>query len=220
MQKIKTIIWDWNGTLLNDVDVNINIVNKMLADFDIPTISKDRYRSIFSFPIYAFYKELGFEIDDNPSLYEALIEKYNKMYCDQLLSGSLFPNVENMLQYLHKFNVQNIILSGQNQKDLGVQVDYFGIRKHFHLVKGSKQKDASDKKQQLSNILQCQNLSAKDILIIGDTIFDWELAATYGSPCVLLTHGHQDEKTLSQTPAKIFPGFSQIFFDYLLSKLY
>lgn len=212
MQKVKTIVWDWNGTLLNDVDVNINIVNKMLADFDIQTISKDYYRSIFSFPIYAFYKKLGFKIDDNPSLYKALIEKYNKMYCDQLLSGSLYPNVDNMLQYLHKFNVQNIILSGQNQKDLDDQVDYFGIRKYFHIVKGSKEKDASDKEQQLSNILQCQNLSPKDILIIGDTIFDWELAAAYDSPCVLFTHGHQDEKTLSQTPAKVFSCFSQVFF--------
>ncbi|MGN0457295.1 MAG: HAD family hydrolase [Acutalibacteraceae bacterium] len=220
MRKIKTIVWDWNGTLLNDVDLNINIVNKMLTEFNIQTISKDYYRCIFSFPIFAFYKKLGFKIDDNISLYEKLVEKYNKMYCEQLLSGSLFPNAEHMLQHLHKFNVQHIILSGQNQKDLDYQVDHFGIREYFCLVKGSEEKDASDKKYQLSNIVQYQNLSPQDMLIIGDTISDWELASTCGSSCILFTHGHQDEKILSQTPAKLFSGFSQDFFDFLLTKLY
>lgn len=220
MIKIKTIVWDWNGTLLNDVDINIAIINRMLSFFDIQTITKDYYRSIFSFPIYDFYKKLGFKVDKIPFLYEELIENYNEMYRKELFCSSLFTNSECLLQYIDKFDVQNIVLSGQNQKDLDEQIDHFGIRKYFDFVKGSKQKDASDKEEQLSNIMQCQNLSPQDILIIGDTIYDWKIAASHGSPCVLLTHGHQSEKVLSQTHAKIFSDFSQDFFDYLLAKLY
>ncbi len=216
MKKIKTIIWDWNGTLLDDVDVNICVVNKMLADSNIKTISKEYYRSVFTFPIFDFYNNLGFKVNNNPSLFKDLVKKYNILYREHLYSGSLFPNVKHTLQYLKELGINHIILSGQNQQDLDYQVDFFNIRNYFQIVRGSEKEDASDKKQHLYNILNCQNLSYQEIMIIGDTVFDWKLASDCGISCILFSHGHQNEQTLSLTPAKVFPYLSQEFFDYLL----
>lgn len=220
MQRIKTIVWDWNGTLLNDVDININIVNKMLKASNIRTISKEYYRSIFSFPITEFYISLGFKVNESPSLFFDLVRTYNKLYHERLFSGSLFPNVKQTLQHLKESKVQQIILSGQNQTDLDKQVDYFSVRDYFELVKGSEQKDASDKKEQLAHILNCKKLAHKETMIIGDTVYDWALATSFGMPCVLFSHGHQNEQIVSQTSARVFPSISKGFLDYLLPKLY
>ena len=43
------------------------------------------------------------------------------------------------------------------------------------------------------------NGSAGNILLIGDTIHDYEVAKEIGSECILMSHGHQDESTIIET---------------------
>ena len=45
------ILWDWNGTLLDDVELCVDALNRLLADFGYPQrYDRDRYRAIFGFP--------------------------------------------------------------------------------------------------------------------------------------------------------------------------
>ena len=56
------VIWDFNGTILDDVAAGIASVNKMLSDRSLPTIKdKEHYRKIFRFPIIEYYRSLGFD---------------------------------------------------------------------------------------------------------------------------------------------------------------
>ena len=59
MMKIKHIIWDWNGTLVNDAQLCVDIVNEILSEFDIPPVSFEFYRNNFSFPVRNYYDRLG-----------------------------------------------------------------------------------------------------------------------------------------------------------------
>ena len=51
IQGKKHIIWDWNGTLLNDVDHAVNVINSILIEHKIELIDKRKYRQIFDFPV-------------------------------------------------------------------------------------------------------------------------------------------------------------------------
>ena len=53
------IVWDWNGTLLDDVDAGIGALNRMLADRGLPAITRDFYRARFRFPVRPLYFEIG-----------------------------------------------------------------------------------------------------------------------------------------------------------------
>lgn len=86
MQKIATflkgfdhIIWDWNGTLVNDLDYAVSAINRVLSDYRLATISRDHYRNIFRFPVRDYYESLGF--DFNRVSFEEVgtrfIENYN-----------------------------------------------------------------------------------------------------------------------------------------------
>ncbi|MCK4288095.1 MAG: HAD hydrolase-like protein, partial [Bacteroidales bacterium] len=58
---IKTIIWDWNGTLLNDIDICINSINILLEHRNIENLTKEIYKEIFTFPVKDYYSKAGFD---------------------------------------------------------------------------------------------------------------------------------------------------------------
>ena len=58
------IIWDFNGTLFDDVEAGINSVNDMLSERGLKTLEdKEDYRKVFKFPIIEYYKDLGFDFE-------------------------------------------------------------------------------------------------------------------------------------------------------------
>ena len=75
------VIWDFNGTILDDVAAGIASVNKMLSDRGLPTIKdEEHYRKIFRFPIIEYYRALGFDFIGE-------CHRYNADYfvCEKLL---------------------------------------------------------------------------------------------------------------------------------------
>lgn len=59
----KIIICDWNGTILNDVDANLKIINILLEKRGLEAIDLNKYRKLFKMPIVKFYKDLGFNFE-------------------------------------------------------------------------------------------------------------------------------------------------------------
>ena len=62
----KHIIWDWNGTLLDDVDIVIDCMNSLLKKRNLPLLHVDKYKDIFTFPVKDYYSQLGFDFTTEP----------------------------------------------------------------------------------------------------------------------------------------------------------
>ena len=58
----KHIIFDWNGTLINDADVFVNVLNALLDKRKMDRINLNTYRDLFCFPIVDFYKKIGLDV--------------------------------------------------------------------------------------------------------------------------------------------------------------
>jgi len=76
--KYKRVIWDWNGTLINDVCLVVEIMNKMLKKRNLPRIDSKIYREIFDFPVTKYYLTLGF--DFSKELFEELTDEFISEY--------------------------------------------------------------------------------------------------------------------------------------------
>ena len=61
MPQRTTIIWDWNGTLLDDAEMCLEAINIMLKKRNLPELSMERYRDVFTFPVIEYYREVGFD---------------------------------------------------------------------------------------------------------------------------------------------------------------
>ena len=59
--RYRHIIWDWNGTLLDDLDLCVDVMNGLLDRRSLPLLDRARYHRLFDFPVRAYYERLGFD---------------------------------------------------------------------------------------------------------------------------------------------------------------
>ena len=60
LKKYRHVIWDWNGTLLDDAWLCREIMNGQLRQRGLPTMSEERYEAVFDFPVESYYRRVGF----------------------------------------------------------------------------------------------------------------------------------------------------------------
>ena len=58
---LKHIVWDWNGTLLDDRWLTIAVMNRLLARRNMDELTEDRYLQLFTFPGIDYNRRLGFD---------------------------------------------------------------------------------------------------------------------------------------------------------------
>jgi phosphoglycolate phosphatase len=61
-EKYKNIIWDWNGTLIDDLDIAVKSICTLLVEHELPEISVEKYRNVFGFPVRKYYEDIGFDL--------------------------------------------------------------------------------------------------------------------------------------------------------------
>lgn len=204
---METVIWDWNGTLIDDVIYSMNIMNSILSKRKVYTLTYKSYRESFSFPIEDYYRKMGLSFKSKKE-YNKIVEEFNVKYRKKAKKCNLYPEVILTLSFFKKMGFKQNILSGLNQNDLNESVQYYNLFDFFESVVGSDNMDASDKSKQLHKMLKRTEIS--NTVLIGDTTLDYELAKNTGCKCVLVSHGHQSEEQLRKCDALIVDNFSEL----------
>lgn len=197
------VIWDWNGTLIDDVDVAVSCINKLLPHYNAPIITASRYREIFAFPVRKYYEQLG--IDLNKYRFEEIRDQYIKDYNLTIaLNSSLFPETVLLLEKIKKTKNQ-YILSAVSQWHLNSITAHFKVEHLFNERFGVSDHYAAGKIDRGIELLKYSGLDPQKTILIGDTVHDFEVAIELGISCLLLADGHQSETRLKQvTPNVLF----------------
>ena len=192
------IIWDWNGTLFNDVELCAGIMNMLLTQESLPNISIQKYKSIFTFPVIDYYKIAGHTFEKTS--FEVLGKQFMDEYEVRKNNCKLFPGVSRLLAEIKSKNIQQHLLSAYEQNNLNNILEHFGIINYFQFIVGLDNIYAGGKSHLAQDLAMKirSNGSTGNILLIGDTIHDYEVAKEINSDCILLSHGHQDEERLLQ----------------------
>ena len=185
----KHIIWDWNGTLLDDVDVVINVMNSLLAKRSMPVIDRERYLQIFDFPVINYYTKLGFDFSLEP--FEIVANEYVELYRDAYHTCNLHQDAKKVLKLIQDSYITQSILSASQQTYLDESIDFYKINNFFIRLLGLSDHYAVSKVENGKRLLQDLSLNPKQVLLIGDTIHDYEVAKAIGCDCVLISCGHQ-----------------------------
>ena len=204
----KHIIWDWNGTLLDDGWLFVDVMNSILRSRGMNTITLEKYREIFGFPVKDYYLKLGFDLEKEP--FEESGLEFIKEYKNRRYDAQLYPEVIPLLIELGARGICNSILSAQHQTLLDDLTQYYNIRDYFIGIIGLDNHYAHSK---VENGIECANridVSLQEILMIGDTDHDFEVAGVIGIDCLLLSHGHHCSKRLKKTGAKVVQNLMDI----------
>lgn len=189
------VIWDFNGTILDDVSLGIRCVNIMLEKRGLPVIpDEDAYRHVFGFPIDEYYRRLGFDFEK---------EDYDTVLAPEWVAHYLAgeggcranEGVEETLAEVRRHGIPQVMLSASNTDQLQTQLARLGLTDYFEEILGLDNIHARSKRA-LAVAWREAHPEARP-LFIGDTEHDADVAETVGADYLLFLGGHQPEELLA-----------------------
>ena len=206
--KYKHIIWDWNGTLVNDTWLFVDIMNGVLKKRKLNGISLDDYRNVFDFPVQEYYRKLGFDFDDEP--FESAGLDFIKIYDNRKFEPKLFDDTMPTLNSLKNSGCTHSVLSAQNVVTLKKSVSHYQLDEMFEYISGLEDHYAIGKIEQGKNLIQNLSFPLDEIIMIGDTEHDYEVAEAMGVQCFLMDRGHNSTKRLQSKSSKVLSSFTEL----------
>lgn len=203
----KHIIWDYNGTLLNDVKLCVDIINDLLIKRDLPLMSVEKYKEQFDFPVKDYYERIGFDFIKES--FEIVGTEFIKEYDKRQKTSKLHSGVKELLDEIKKQGIKQSILSARKEKQLLEELNYFGISSYFQEIVGLNDHYAGGKTGNGIQLISRLGEPKSKIFMIGDTKHDAEVAKEAGIDCILLSHGHHTREKLETCGVGVFAGFDE-----------
>lgn len=205
----KHIIWDWNGTLLDDRWICLEIINKMLKKRELPILDEETYKTVFGFPVQNYYHKIGFDFERES--FEDLAKEYIEAYDSRSRECSLHKGVRDILKRLKEQGTSQSILSASKEKELHQIIMHFNIGEYFSHISGLRDHYAKSKVSVGEMWIKSQRIKPYDILMIGDTVHDAEVADALGIDCLLVAGGHQNAEQLGSCKYPVYDSILKIY---------
>lgn len=205
--KYTHIIWDWNGTLLDDIGASLASVNDMLEARGEAPMDINRYKECIGTPIIRFYEQVfDLEKEDYPSI----LAEYNAGYMRHLSDCGLTDGAEKAIEIFAAAGIRQAIVSSSNNAQLSENARKYGVYDRFEAVLGAADFNADSKIERARRYLEESGAQNGRVLVVGDLEHDAEMASEIGADCVLLTSGHEHPERLKNSGAVIFDKIEEL----------
>lgn len=206
--KYDHIIWDWNGTILNDKWLCLESINTLLTARNLPPIDEARYDRIFRFPVRDYYQDAGFDFLVEPFEIPAL--EFIGIYDNRKKECGLQPGAMEMLDFFAGHGCTQYLLSASETGILKDMADHFGISRYFKEIKGLDNHYAAGKSDLGRELITSIGAAPDSIVMIGDTCHDKEVADQLGVQVILCTYGHFPEDRLLSCGTVLIDHLSEL----------
>jgi phosphoglycolate phosphatase len=210
MNKYKHIIWDFNGTLMDDAPLCIRVMNDMLAERGLEMMTPEKYARIFDFPVQDYYIRAGWDPAVFP--FEPLSNEFMAGYHAAKLSCQLRDEAREVLAANHQKGLPQSVISAAQQSMVQELVAHYQIGHYFVSVRGLDNHHAAGKTDIGVAWVQELGIDPGTILMVGDTVHDHEVAEAMGVNCVLVYSGHHAKDRLMATGVPVVDRLDQIEF--------
>lgn len=208
VKRLNAIIWDWNGTLLNDLDFCISIINKVLAERALTPITKNSYKAVFSFPVIEYYKAIGFDFEKED--FEIPAREFIDLYNAGVKNCQLHPAAVETLTYFQAKGIRQFVLSAMQEDMLIQTLKQQNIFHFFEGVAGLNNHYAHSKVERGQEFISVCNIDKNHAILIGDTLHDYEVASQLGCNCILIADGHQSEERLKSAGVPVLSSLGEL----------
>ena len=208
VKRITHVFWDWNGTLLDDAKYCSNIINKILTKYNLPNISYIGYRKMFRFPVQNFYDKLG--LANKGVSFEETSHEFINHYQDNWKSCYLQPNATKVLRLIHNFGIEQSVITAGKQSLIIDYVTHYRLNRYFCSLNGTRDITASGKIGIAQKYLDSLNIDGDKVLIVGDTVHDYEVAKCLGCSVILYDRGHNQGDRFDSCNAIVVNDLMQI----------
>jgi len=212
LQQYKLIIWDWNGTLFNDLALTVSIFNQVLKERRLAPISEQFFQENLKFPIDTFYTQIGFRTAQER---EAAKQRWNEVYEAHNALCTLQPGASSLVRRVNESGRRQAMLSAHEQLSLSRMVSFTGIAPFFTTISGSSETDSGGSKiarghQLLDIMTKDLSIQKSEAVLIGDSVHDHEVAQSLGIDCILSGLGHVSLSRLSSTGRPVIRSLDEL----------
>ncbi|KPC82561.1 MULTISPECIES: HAD family hydrolase [Streptomyces] len=190
------LVWDWNGTLLDDIHAVLGATNAAFAEVDLAPITLEQYRETYCVPIPRFYERLMGRLP-TPAEWERMDGLFNRHYTEQRRACALTEGVEELLTRWQLGGRSQSLLSMYGHEHLVPVVRGYGIERHFVRVDGRTGPSGGSKAQHMERHFEVLgDIAPESAVVIGDAVDDAVAAAHVGARAVLYTGGSHSRSSL------------------------
>jgi phosphoglycolate phosphatase len=203
------ILWDFNGTIIDDVDICLKAEQDILNRLNMgKVVSREEYLELFEFPVIKYYEKIGFDFSilDFNEISKWFIEYYNSYKSEYKLNKDVLQCIRDSVAK----NNKNIIISASEQNMLVDQCEILKIDQYFDEICGINNINAHSKIAMAKEWLANNDYNNEEMLFIGDSVHDYQVAEELGVKCILVASGHQSKRKLMEVCDTVYNDFSEV----------
>ncbi|WP_327379991.1 MULTISPECIES: HAD family hydrolase [unclassified Streptomyces] len=190
------LVWDWNGTLLDDIHAVLGATNAAFAEVDLAPLTLKQYRETYCVPIPKFYERLMGRLP-TPAEWERMDGLFHRHYTEQRAACGLTEGVEELLVRWLSGGRSQSLLSMYGHEHLVPVVRGYGIERHFVRVDGRTGPSGGSKALHMERHFEVLGgIAPESAVVIGDAVDDAVAAAHVGARAVLYTGGSHSRSSL------------------------
>ncbi|MFF8816039.1 HAD family hydrolase [Streptomyces pactum] len=190
------IVWDWNGTLLHDIDAVMTATNASFAELGLEPLTLERYRDLYCVPVPRFYERLMGRLPTDEE-WEVMDAAFHRHYREAARNAALAAGARELLADWHSAGLTQSLCSLASHDHLVPLVRTHGIDGYFTRVDGRVDPKQHGKTGQMARHLAAlEGVSPERVVVIGDAVDDASAAAAAGAHAVLYTGGSQSRACL------------------------
>ncbi|MGZ2361809.1 HAD family hydrolase [Streptomyces sp. 372A] len=192
------LVWDWNGTLLDDNTAVVGATNAAFGEVGVAPITVEQYREMYCIPIPRFYERLMGRLPTDAE-WERMDGVFHRHYTEQRDACGLTAGAADLLARWQLTGRSQSIMSMYRHEELVPVVRGFGIERHFVRVDGRTGPSGGSKSEYMERHLAAMgDISPQRTVVIGDAVDDAVAAAHAGAKAVLYTGGSHSRASLEK----------------------
>ena len=194
--KYRSLLFDWSGTLVDDLPPTLHATNEVLSRYGVPHMGREEFRNRFRLPYPEFYEEVlpGVPIEDLEDLFRISFQSSPQ-------GVTVLPHAREMLTWCQERGIRCFVLSSMDQNLLKQQALDFGLHDHFEAIYAG----VIDKRHRVIDLLKDHCLDPSETAFVGDMVHDIETARHGGVDSVAVATGYDPLERLTLTsPSYLF----------------
>ncbi|MGM0461897.1 MAG: HAD family hydrolase [Fibrobacterota bacterium] len=196
IEEYTTFLWDFNGTVIDDVQLCYDIYLSQRTAFGLRYFTLEEYRDAFTFPVIDFYRHAGF--NGTQEEYSRLAGAFIDLYIQNYRNCAVHRGVQEALSLIRRNGGTQIMISALEEHLLIESLNYFGLHSYFTAAYGLQDRCSGSKTARALSIAAAHGVDSETALYIGDTVHDYEVAQGLSLPILLISRGHNSRKRLKK----------------------
>ena len=206
--KFNYIIFDWDGTVMDSAAKIVSCMQKAALMGGLAVPSSKEVEHIIGISLHPAIKQL-FRIDDAKAAEVAA--HYKSVFVEQDKTPSpLFSHAIETLTHL-KRNAQLAVATGKARRGLERAWRHTNTKHFFGLSRCADEAESKPSSDMLLQIVKQWNIEPEQALMVGDTVYDMQMAQNIGMPRVAVSYGvHEKSALLKHQPLEIIDSFDMM----------